>query len=117
MMAGNIDLEQLDFLLERERSLLLKGDLTGLGTLLEAKEEMVEMLLKDTETQAEKIIPLEGKLRRNQLLLNGALHGVRSVAKRLAALRQVQTTLETYDAQGRKQDILADTKPKLEKRS
>lgn len=117
MIFNAIDFTELDSLLEQERAFLLEGDLEGLGTLLPLKEEMVETLLSDSTLNRELIVPLEGKLQRNQLLLDGALEGIRSVAARLAALRQVRTALDTYDAQGRKQRVMTRIAPQVEKRA
>jgi hypothetical protein len=77
----------------------------------------VELLLGSGGAHRDKIMPLEGKLKRNQLLLDGALDGIRTVAKRLAALRQVRMALDTYDAQGRKQTVLNPMPSKVEKRA
>ncbi|KIN74543.1 hypothetical protein [Sulfitobacter guttiformis] len=117
-MTSNVtDFSKLDSLLEQERVFLLKGDIAGLATLLGAKEQLVELLLSNATAHHDQIRPLEGKLRRNQLLLDGALDGIRAVAARLAALRQVRTALDTYDAQGRKQRVAISTSPKVEKRA
>lgn len=111
------DFTRLDSLLEQERAFLLEGDLEGLGTLMPAKEKLVELLLSDVAGNRDQIVPLEGKLQRNQLLLDGALDGIRSVAARLAALRQVRTALDTYDARGRKQTVDIASNSKVEKRA
>lgn len=116
-MSETIDFAKLDALLEQERAFLIEGDLEGLGTLLPLKEQMVDILLREDGTDREMIQPLAGKLERNQLLLDGALDGIRAVAARLAALRQVRSALDTYDAQGRKNSVLTPTKPKVEKRA
>lgn len=117
MTTEAIDLSKLEGLLEQERAFLLEGDLEGLGTLLPTKERLVESLLDDSGANRDKILPLEGKLQRNQLLLDGALDGIRAVADRLAALRQVRTALDTYDAQGRKQRVMTQNKQQVEKRA
>lgn len=116
-MSSDFDFEKLEGLLEQERHFLLEGDLEGLAALLPAKEQLVEMLLGDADMNRQKIAPLEGKLQRNQLLLDGALDGIRAVATRLAALRQVRMTLDTYDAQGRKQRVVTPVPSKVEKRA
>ena len=115
MTPDHIDFAELDALLEQERVFLLKGDIEGLGALLPAKEKLVEQLLNGGDR--DRITPLEGKLHRNQLLLDGALDGIRAVAARLAALRQVRSALDTYDAQGRKRRVVTPTKPQVEKRA
>jgi hypothetical protein len=117
MITDNTDFTQLDALLEQERAFLLEGDLEGLGKLLPGKEKLVELLLSDTGVNRDHITPLEGKLERNQLLLNGALDGIRAVAARLAALRQVRSALDTYDARGRKQRVEVTISSKFEKRA
>lgn len=117
MTSEKFELTKLDALLEQERAFLLKGDLQGLGTLLPAKEKLVEILLDGDEAHRDQIVPLEVKLQRNQLLLDGALDGIRSVAMRLAALREVRTALDTYDAQGRKNRVVTQVTQQLEKRA
>lgn len=117
MMSENIDFNSLESLLEQERKCLLSGDLGGLGALLPVKEKLVEMMLSDVGANRERILPLEQKLQRNQLLLNGALDGIKAVATRLAALRQVRMALDTYDAQGRKQRVVTPMPSKVEKRA
>lgn len=117
MTPENLELSKLETLLEQERAFLLEGDLQGLGTLLPAKEKLVEILLDGDETHHDQIVPLEGKLQRNQLLLDGALEGIRSVAVRLAALREVQTALDTYDARGRKNRVVTQVIQQVEKRA
>jgi hypothetical protein len=117
MTTETIDLSKLEALLEQERTFLLEGDLEGLGTLLPAKEHLMDLLLDNSDANRDKILPLESKLQRNQLLLNGALDGIRTVANRLAALRQVRTALDTYDAQGRKQRVVTQNKQQVEKRA
>jgi hypothetical protein len=117
MTTDMTDFSQLDSLLEQERTFLLEGDLEGLGSLLPLKEQLVELLLSDVSANRDQITPLEGKLHRNQLLLDGALDGIKAVAARLAALRQVRNALDTYDARGRKQRVEMIASKNLEKRA
>ena len=116
-MSENFDFESLEALLEQERLYLLEGDLESLGSLLPIKEKLVEMMLCDVDANRERILPLEKKLQHNQLLLGGALDGIRSVATRLTALRKVRIALDTYDAHGRKQRVVTPTPSTLEKRA
>lgn len=117
MTLENTDFSILDTVLEQECAFLLEGDLEGLGTLLPVKEQLVEIFLKSEGAALDQIAPLEGKLQRNQLLLDGALEGIQAVAARLAALRQVRTALDTYDAHGRKTHVEIATPSKVEKRA
>ncbi len=112
-----VNLESLELLLEQERTLLLEGDLEGLGVLLPEKEAVVERLLQQSAWSRDAIAPLEQKLQRNQLLLDGALDGIRTVAARLAALKQVRSALDTYDAQGRRRSVKTEKKGTLERRA
>lgn len=104
-------------LLEEERRILLRGDLEALAALLPKKESLVETLLETSGWDRDMIGPVEEKLKRNQLLLDGALDGIRAVAARLAALRQVRSALDTYDARGRRQSVKTPVKNHLEKRA
>src|SRR6056297_3513111 len=92
-MQGLID--RLDDLLESERSSLLSGNLER-GPELES---------------------VHRKLMRNQELLDGALDGIRKVAARMAAMRQVRQSLETYDQRGKRQTIDGAVVRKIEKRA
>ncbi|MEQ6203022.1 flagellar biosynthesis protein FlgN [Sulfitobacter sp. HNIBRBA2951] len=117
MTHNIIDFTELDALLEQERTCLLEGDLEALGALLPIKEQLIADLLERHELTRDILAPIEDKLQRNQLLLDGALDGIKAVATRLAALRQVRTVLDTYDAQGRKKQVVTPTPPKIEKRA
>ena len=112
-----IDFSHLDALLEQERTCLLAGDLEGLGKLLPTKEQLISELLERQALDGDILLPIKDKIQRNQLLLDGALDGIRAVATRLAALRQVRTVLDTYDAQGRKKQVVTPMPPKVEKRA
>lgn len=117
MTAEHIEISELDTLLEQERGCLLEGDLEALGALLPAKEQMVEVLFHNGDLNPDTLAPIKSKLERNQLLLDGAMDGIKAVAARLAALRKVRTALDTYDALGRKQSVVTPTVPQMEKRA
>ncbi len=109
--------EALDDLLEQEREALLTGDLEKVGKLLQTKEGFIEDLAKVEEFETKALEALQGKMQRNHDLLDSALEGIRAVATRLAALRRVRTTLDTYDAKGEKQSIEIAKDGSLEKRA
>ena len=98
-------LEALSTLLDVEREALLEGDLNQLSELLRSKEALIEKMNATPQTDLKAIRMLDGKVKRNQLLLDGALEGIRSVADRLAHLRQIKGTLETYGDDGSRRDI------------
>lgn len=107
----------LDRLLETERDALLAGDLGSIPDLVDAKARLVETLAGSGGHCADRMQELHRKIERNQLLLSGALEGIRKVADRLATIRRVRHSLEFYDQQGRRRTIKGDTRGKLEKRA
>lgn len=95
-------LNALDTLLEEERAALISGDLQRIADIADRKETLVAGL-DDSGAGGAALIPLKRKIQRNQVLLDGALEGIRNVAARLAVLRETGGTLETYDRNGRRQ--------------
>jgi flagellar biosynthesis/type III secretory pathway chaperone len=109
--------DQLDALLEEERDALLSGDLERLNDMLPSKEALITTLNTDADTDHPGLQHLNIKVRRNQLLLDGALEGIRAVAKKMAHIRETRGAIETYDAEGRKKIIPAETERSVEKRA
>lgn len=109
--------EALDAVLESERKALLAGNLDAIGELLQEKENLIEELSILDEFEADALSDLTGKMKRNQDLLDGALEGIRAVAGRLAAMRRVRSTLDTYDSSGTKQSIEIGQDASVEKRA
>lgn len=114
---ADASLSELDDLLEAERDALLAGDLERLGSLLEPKEALIEKMHATPPADAAALQVLDRKVRRNQLLLDGALEGIRAVSSRLAKLRDVKGALETYGADGKKRDIIAGVNTSVERRA
>ncbi|PIE12420.1 MAG: flagellar biosynthesis protein FlgN [Rhodobacterales bacterium] len=115
-------MEALDDLLDRERGALLSGDLDRLVRMLDEKTTLIDTLnngVEAIETQDERktLHDLQSKVTRNQELLDSALSGIRSVAKRMSALHQVRKSLDTYDEAGHKTTIDAMRDRKMEKRA
>jgi len=109
--------EKLDELLEVERKILLTGKLEKLVDLLPQKEALIDTLNTTEHREKDMLTQLDAKVRRNQLLLDSAMEGIRTVSRRLAALRRVRSSLETYDSTGRKQRIEIETGSNVEKRA
>lgn len=107
---------KLNALLEQERTALINGDLNRIGDLLEHKEYLIGMLNSLDATQDDLSL-LHGKVSRNQSLLDSALDGIRTVARRLATLRRVRRSLDTYDARGHKTTIQSNSVSTVEKRA
>ncbi|WP_299372669.1 flagellar biosynthesis protein FlgN [uncultured Tateyamaria sp.] len=110
-------IDSLDDLLEAERTALLRGDLDDVTRLHDRKERLIDALNKADALDRAALAPLKDKVERNQDLLNSALEGVRSVARRLAAIRRVRKSLETYDAKGEKRTVEIRSETSVEKRA
>jgi flagellar biosynthesis/type III secretory pathway chaperone len=109
--------EELDDVLEQERDALLTGDLEKVGRLVDRKESLIEGLSVLEEFEAASLQALQGKMQRNRDLLDSALEGIRTVAGRLAALRRVRGTLDTYDSKGTRKSIEIGKEGGVEKRA
>lgn len=107
----------LDDLLEAERAALLDGDLDRMPALLGEKAALVEDLNTLDPGDRPAMGALREKVSRNQALLDGALQGIRQVAGRVAALRQLQQSFDTYDESGRRRTIEGDVVRRFEKRA
>ncbi|MHA7850932.1 flagellar export chaperone FlgN [Roseovarius sp.] len=114
-MQGLID--RLDDLLESERSSLLSGNLEKIGPILEDKQKLIDRFNALDLERGPELESVHRKLMRNQELLDGALEGIRKVAARMAAMRQVRQALETYDQRGKRQTIDGAVVRKIEKRA
>jgi flagellar biosynthesis/type III secretory pathway chaperone len=114
----DLALEDLSTLLDAEREALLGGDLERLADMYSAKEALIGSVTEHPEKHDLRTLEaLDRKVRRNQLLLDGALEGIREVARRMAALRETRGSLETYGADGRKHRIEMDAEASVEKRA
>lgn len=110
-------IEALDELLDQEKAALLKGDLDQVSRLLEQKEALIENLSRLEEGEIRTLEDLNNKVKRNQALLDHALAGIKSVATRLADLRRVRSSLDTYDQHGSRQTIDMKAEKTVEKRA
>lgn len=108
--------EELSDLLDAEREALLKGDLEKLNALLMPKEALIEAMNEVPQTDLTTVQMLDSKVKRNQVLLDGALEGIRAVAVRMARLREVKGALETYGADGKRREIQLDIDSSVEHR-
>lgn len=110
-------LRQLDEILGMEREALLAGNLDALHPLLEQKESILTTL-QTTKTDDESGLKyLQNKMLHNQKMLEGALQGIRSITERLATVKRVRETLETYDLHGQRTEMKVARTAKLEKRA
>ncbi|GAA6188409.1 flagellar biosynthesis protein FlgN [Litorivita sp. NS0012-18] len=110
-------INEMDDLLDKEREALLVGDLDVITRLLGQKEHLIDALNAMEHDEQERLVALQGKVQRNQALLDGALRGIRAVAQRLSSMRRVRKNLDTYDSHGQRQTIEGTRAPTLEKRA
>lgn len=109
--------DALSDLLDAERAALLAGDLDKLTGMLGSKEALIEAMNETAQRDLDSLQMLDTKVKRNQLLLDGAMEGIRNVAKRMAELRQIRMSLETYGADGKKRSIDVSDDASVEKRA
>lgn len=110
-------IEALNTLLDAERAALLQGDLESIADMLPEKEALIEDMNGAPPADIAAVQVLGGKVRRNQLLLDGALEGIRAAVSRMSALREIRAGLETYGADGQKHRIATETDSSVEKRA
>lgn len=110
-------IRKLDALLDRERQALLDGDLEALAGMVEDKERLIDALNAADRAAEETLAPVNDKVRRNQALLEQALSGIRSVARKLADIRQAKKSFDTYDRLGQRSRIEGDAQTSVEKRA
>ncbi|MBY6056948.1 flagellar protein FlgN [Leisingera daeponensis] len=110
-------IDELDQVLDRERTALMAGDLGKLEELLAKKEKIISKLNAVSELERESLEQVQTKLSRNQSLLDSAMDGIRSVAARMAELRRIRKGLDVYDQSGRRTRYGTRSGAKLEKRA
>jgi flagellar biosynthesis/type III secretory pathway chaperone len=110
-------LNDLSDLLDAERAALLEGDLATLTDMLALKESLIGAMAEATAENRPTIQKLDAKVKRNQLLFDGALEGIRQVAQRMSHLRKTNGTLATYGADGQKQNIDVAADRSVERRA
>lgn len=110
-------MREVEALLDREREVLLLGDLGAIAALAEEKTALLARLRTDGETDPALLESVREKAARNQSLLDAALHGIRRVSERLSAYRQLRRSMDTYDPLGRKATIPGAVLHRLERRA
>jgi hypothetical protein len=110
-------IDELDTLLDRERQALVDGDLELLGRMLAQKKGLINKLNTLDKLERKNLAQVHDKVTRNQELLNSAMEGIRAVANRMADLRRVRHSLETYDQSGHKTRFETQGRCNVEKRA
>lgn len=115
--SPDILIEAVEKILDRERLALIRGDLDRLHRLLPEKTSLIDRLNDLDQIEHSALQHVQDKLQRNQVLLNSAMEGIRAVAERMSALRQIRQGLDIYDPSGRKRRFAADLPHTVEKRA
>lgn len=110
-------INELDEILDLERSALVRGELQEIDAMLSRKEAAIEQLNAIGDLERNVLAQVQTKVSRNQELLNSAMDGIRNVAQRMAELRRVRKGLDVYDSAGRKSRYGTVMGKNLEKRS
>ncbi|MEX0302892.1 MAG: flagellar biosynthesis protein FlgN [Leisingera sp.] len=110
-------IDELDQILDQERSALMAGDLGKLEDLLAKKEKAIGKLNEVSELERESLAQVQTKVSRNQQLLDSAMDGIRAVAARMAELRRIRKGLDVYDQAGRRTRFGTRGAARLEKRA
>ena len=108
---------RLDRLLDAERSALVEGKIDTLPDFLEEKEVLVADLSTGKIQDEQKLARIGEKLRANHSLLEQAISGIRSVAKKLARLKPQQNVIDTYDRSGQRKAVSDVPASGIEKRA
>jgi flagellar biosynthesis/type III secretory pathway chaperone len=109
--------EALDRCLEAEQKALVAGDIETVSKLLDEKSALIAELNAHGATSAPALGALRAKAERNQILLDGALEGIRRVADRLSDLQRLRHSFDTYDQRGQRNTIDGRVNHHVEKRA
>lgn len=102
-------------LLEREGRAVTQGDFAELPELLARKETLLARLQNEGVTDARALGALKVAAERNGALLHAAERGLRAARHRLLELSRAERG-ETYDAAGRRSDMMA-ARPLFERKA
>ncbi|MEC7764640.1 MAG: hypothetical protein VX874_22245 [Pseudomonadota bacterium] len=101
LFDGSGALGALDALLDREKALILKGDILGVQALFSEKERLLSRVGR-ARFQRTRIEALMKKAERNNALLEASARGFKAVQDKLIALRGTGGELSTYDREGQR---------------
>ena len=113
----NDPIKALEKLLEIERTALVEGNLEALDRLTSRKEDLIGAINGLEVFDTRDLIRVQGKIERNQTLLNSAAEGIRAVADRMSELRRVRQEFSTYNASGQRNEFAVSARKTLEKRA
>ena len=119
MTRNNIEdiLCALDDLFQREKEVLLSGQIDLLPPLLAQKTQLVDQLQNAGGDRRQDMQGLRQKAAENQVLLEQAGDGLRRVARRIADFQKLTHSFDTYDSRGHKRTIDGQVPRHVEKRA
>ena len=109
-------LQKLFALLEREKSLLMKGEIEAVAQQVEQKEALVEELREAGPLPDSDLSRLRDMANRNAALLEASREGLKAAVSRLREIRKAMLQLDTYGRDGNMTN-LRETAPRVEKRA
>lgn len=101
-------------LLERERAMLIAGNIDGAVKLTSAKDKLAEKLMAALPDE-EAVAAIRDSAERNRRLIDAAKRGVESAQRRIASLRR-GVGVNTYSASGAR-NLISRTQGTLHKRA
>lgn len=114
---SKVALSELADILEEERRILLCGRLEDLPDIARRKEEFLTRLEVAVPHDDERLREIRQSMVRNQRLMAHAMEGIRAVSDRLEELRRVCSGLVTYGRDGKRENAVTISRPKLERRA
>jgi hypothetical protein len=101
-------IEALHDLLDREGQQLRRADFSHLDEQGTEKDRLIDLLDQSHVGDSAALEGLRDHARRNAALMMASLRGIRAARRRFDLLHRVQTSLNIYDNQGRRQDVTID---------
>lgn len=101
-------IEALHGLLDREGQQLRRADFSHLDEQGAEKDRLIDLLDQSHVGDSAALEGLRDHARRNAALMMASLRGIRAARRRFDLLHRVQTSLNIYDNQGRRQDVTID---------
>lgn len=101
--------------LERERVAALRADFETLERIASEKAGLLA-IFQSLDVSKKDLHELQKLLSRNEKLLEASANGVRTVSRKLAALRSAKSSIKTYSAKGQ-QEVIATDASKVEWRA
>ncbi|WP_425044830.1 hypothetical protein [Primorskyibacter sp. S87] len=107
----------LTSILERERKVLLEGELEQLGELLVEKEKLLSEFALNPMSDDNKLRALREDFGRNLAMLESAKEGIQAVSLQLSEFLKVHQGLDVYRPSGAREQLGVRRSHTIEKRT